>query len=64
MTQNTPTSVVFDIGNVLISWDPRNLYQHHFDDLDELNWFLDEVVTMDWTQNMMLGSPSLEAYIS
>lgn len=60
MTQNTPTSVVFDIGNVLISWDPRNLYQHHFEDSDELNWFLDEVVTMDWHTKHDAGLPISE----
>jgi HAD superfamily hydrolase (TIGR01509 family) len=32
--------VVFDIGNVLLSWDPRNLYRAEFDDGDEMERFL------------------------
>ncbi len=37
----TPTTVVFDIGNVLIGWDPRNLYRKLFDSRrGEMEWFL------------------------
>jgi 2-haloacid dehalogenase len=43
-----PSAVVFDIGNVLIGWDPRNLYKKHIADPDELNWFLSEVVNLNW----------------
>lgn len=46
-----PTAVVFDIGNVLVGWDPRNLYKNHFKNADELNWFLDEVVNLTWHTN-------------
>lgn len=44
----TPTAVVFDIGNVLIGWDPRNLYQKRIPDEEELSWFLEEVVNLAW----------------
>ncbi len=43
-----PTTVLFDIGNVFVEWDPRFLYQKLIDDDDELNYFLQEVVTLDW----------------
>lgn len=48
MTSTKPSAVVFDIGNVIIGWNPRNLYENHFDDKDELTWFLDEVVNLKW----------------
>ena len=32
--------VVFDIGNVLLRWDPRNLYRAEFDSGDEMERFL------------------------
>ena len=35
-----PTTVVFDLGGVLIDWDPRYLYRHLFDDPDEMESFL------------------------
>lgn len=44
-----PTTVVFDIGNVLIGWDPRNLYRKLFvDRADEMEWFLANVTTLEW----------------
>jgi 2-haloacid dehalogenase len=43
-----PTTVVFDIGNVLLRWDPRNLYRKIFDDEAQMEWFLSTVCTADW----------------
>jgi 2-haloacid dehalogenase len=43
-----PTKVVFDIGNVLLRWDPRNLYRNLFEDEAEMEWFLGNVCTPDW----------------
>jgi len=41
-------TVVFDIGNVLIRWDPRHLYRSVFTDEAEMEHFLAHVCTMDW----------------
>lgn len=44
-----PTTVVFDIGNVLIGWDPRNLYRKLLPGReDEMEWFLANVCTNAW----------------
>ena len=43
-----PSTVVFDIGGVLLRWDPRNLYQKIFADPAEMEWFLGEVCTSEW----------------
>lgn len=40
--------VIFDIGNVLVRWDPRFLYEKLIDDPAELDWFLREVVPLSW----------------
>jgi 2-haloacid dehalogenase len=48
MTDRQPKTVVFDIGNVLLRWDPRNLYRSVFDDHTEMEWFLSNVCTPDW----------------
>jgi len=34
------TSVVFDIGGVLIDWNPRYLFSKVFDSEEEMEWFL------------------------
>jgi HAD superfamily hydrolase (TIGR01509 family) len=37
--------VVFDIGNVLLRWDPRNLYNNVFDDPVEMKRFLKQALS-------------------
>lgn len=41
-------AVVFDIGNVLIAWDPRHLYRKVFASEAEVERFLAEVCTLEW----------------
>jgi 2-haloacid dehalogenase len=41
-------AVVFDVGRVLFQWDLRHLFAQLIDDRDELEWFVDNVVTYDW----------------
>ena len=43
-----PTTATFDLGGVLIDWNPRYLYQQLFDDDDEMERFLAEVTTQEW----------------
>lgn len=40
--------VVFDIGNVLLRWDPRNLYRKVFDDEERMERFLATALSMDF----------------
>ena len=40
--------VVFDIGNVIVRWNPRTLYSKIFPDAPERDWFLANVCTMGW----------------
>jgi 2-haloacid dehalogenase/putative hydrolase of the HAD superfamily len=40
--------VVFDVGNVIVRWDPRTLYAKIFPDPAERDWFLANVCTMPW----------------
>ena len=48
MSVRHPTIVVFDIGNVLLRWDPRHLYRRIFQEEAEMEWFLSNVCTSDW----------------
>lgn len=47
--------VVFDIGNVLLDWNPRHLYRTIFDDPQEMEWFLAHVCTPDWNLRQDAG---------
>jgi len=50
-------SVVFDVGGVLIDWDPRYLYRKIIADRDEMERFLAEVCTPQWHAQHDLGAP-------
>ena len=53
---------IFDLGGVLIDWDPRNLYRKLFpDDEDAMESFLAEVTTQAWNQQMDAGRAWHEA---
>ncbi|WP_296722437.1 HAD-IA family hydrolase [Erythrobacter sp.] len=41
-------AVVFDVGRVLFHWQLRALFEKLIDDPQELDWFLDHVVTEEW----------------
>lgn len=54
-------TVVFDVGGVLVEWDPRHLYRTMFDDEEAMEAFLAEVCTMAWNHEMDAGRPRAEA---
>jgi 2-haloacid dehalogenase len=56
-----PTTVVFDLGGVLIDWDPRYLYRTLFDDEAAMEAFLAEVTTPEWNAAQDAGRPWAEA---
>ena len=53
-------TVVFDLGNVLVRWDRRLLYEQLIDDPAELDHFLDHVLTLDVNEDLDRGVPLAE----
>src|SRR5439155_26592028 len=47
-TVSSVDAVVFDLGGVLVDWDPRHLYRQLFDDEDEMERFLAEICSLEW----------------
>lgn len=47
MPSHQPT-IVFDVGNVLIRWDPRLLYRDLIPDDEKRDWFMANVCTAAW----------------
>lgn len=50
-------AALFDIGGVLLDWDPRHLYQQLIDDPVKLDRFLAEVCTLEWNAIFDAGTP-------
>ena len=43
-----PRALLWDVGNVIVRWDPRTLYAKIFKEPADLDRFLSHVGTMDW----------------
>ena len=54
-------NVVFDIGGVLLDWNPRYLYRTLIPDPDAMEQFLSEVCTMEWNSRLDAGQSYAEA---
>lgn len=59
--QGKPVVVVFDLGGVLIDWNPRHLYRKLFADEAAMEWFLEEVCHHAWNLEQDRGRPFAEA---
>jgi len=55
------TTVVFDLGNVLIGWDPRRLYRRIIPDDQALRQFLETVCTPEWHDRQDRGGSCADA---
>ncbi len=56
-----PAAVVFDLGGVVIDWNPRHLYRKLIPDRDRMEWFLAAVCSPAWNERMDRGTPFAEA---
>jgi 2-haloacid dehalogenase len=54
-------AVVFDLGGVLLDWNPRHLYRRLIEDDAEMERFLAEVCTMSWHAEHDRGLPFAES---
>jgi 2-haloacid dehalogenase len=53
-------TVIFDLGNVLIGWDPRRLFRQLIEDEAQMEWFLREVCNSEWNEQQDAGRPWAE----
>ena len=55
-------TIIFDLGGVLIDWNPEYLYLDIFGgDRVKMNAFFEHVCTMDWNENQDAGYPLAQA---
>lgn len=48
-------NVVFDFGGVLVDWNPRYLYDGYFGDESRSRWFIENICTNEWNEQMDCG---------
>ncbi len=54
-------TIIFDLGGVLIDWNPRYMYRKIFDDEQQMEDFLENVTTHDWNELQDGGRSLAEA---
>jgi 2-haloacid dehalogenase len=53
-------TIIFDLGAVLIDWNPHYMYRTIFSDEEEMKNFLATVCTSDWNEEQDAGRPLQE----
>ncbi len=55
-------AIIFDLGNVLIDWNPLHVFNDtYFDSLEKRDFFLNHICTMDWNEQQDAGRSIVEA---
>ena len=54
-------TIIFDLGGVLIDWDPRYLYRKILKNEEEISWFLSNICTSEWNDQQDAGRSFKEA---
>jgi len=49
------STIIFDLGGVLIDWNPRYVYREVFDSEEKVEWFLQHITTLDWNERQDAG---------
>jgi 2-haloacid dehalogenase len=48
-------TIIFDLGGVLIDWNPMYVYQNYFDSQEKLDYFFAHVCSSDWNEEQDAG---------
>jgi len=54
-------NIIFDLGGVLIDWNPRYVYKTIFSSEEKMEWFLKHITTMEWNIQQDAGRDLEEA---
>jgi 2-haloacid dehalogenase len=54
-------AIIFDLGGVLIDWNPSYLFDQLFEDEDQKKHFFEQICTPDWNEMQDAGRPLKDA---
>lgn len=55
-------TIIFDLGGVLIDWNPHYVFHdRYFDTIEKRNYFFENICTSDWNENQDAGYPIAKA---
>jgi 2-haloacid dehalogenase len=58
---NEIKTIIFDLGGVLIDWNPMYVYRDYFDSEEKRNYFFAHICTADWNEEQDAGRSIVEA---
>lgn len=58
---NKIDTIVFDLGGVLIDWNPDYVFRNVFPTKEEMHWFYKNICTPDWNEQQDAGKGLQEA---
>jgi 2-haloacid dehalogenase len=58
---NEIKAIIFDLGNVLIDWNPAYVFDPMFDDEERKKYFFQNICTSDWNEEQDAGRPIKQA---
>jgi 2-haloacid dehalogenase len=62
MTNKSINTIIFDLGGVLIDWNPRYVFDdHYFETEEKRHYFFNSVCTSDWNEEQDAGRSIVEA---
>lgn len=53
-------TLVFDFGGVLVDWNPHYFFDEYFADPDKASWFISNICTSEWNEEMDAGKTFAE----
>jgi len=55
-------TIIFDLGNVLVDWNPTHVFdENYFDSIEKRDYFFMHICTMDWNEQQDEGRSIVEA---
>ncbi|MFT4534577.1 MAG: 2-haloacid dehalogenase [Saprospiraceae bacterium] len=54
-------TIIFDLGGVLIDWNPQYVYKNYFETQESLDFFFKNVCTFDWNEKQDAGRKIVDA---
>src|SRR6476659_81132 len=58
---NEIDAIIFDLGGVLIDWNPSYVFDKMFTDEEKKKHFFEQICTSDWNEKQDAGRPLKEA---
>ncbi len=54
-------TIIFDLGGVLIDWNPMYVYGEYFDTIEKRDYFFQHICTSEWNEEQDAGRSIVEA---